>query len=188
MQINGKPPITYKQNKLQRQNLPFKGLVSKELMKKLTKEPWYIRSSVKFSQVGGENFANIVNSAGKFAIAPLVIAFNPLSKEKKETKVYSAWKQPIEAVITLASQIIALVAFDKYVDKLAYAGKLAQQFNLNKVTDKQVLKLTKEKLGIFKDRLGFAISLLLIPLTTAASNWIYPKIMKKILPQGDKKQ
>jgi hypothetical protein len=40
----------------------------------------------KFSSQGGEKIANYINAAGKFAIAPMMIMFNPFSKESKENK------------------------------------------------------------------------------------------------------
>ncbi|OGI03799.1 MAG: hypothetical protein A2Y25_07245 [Candidatus Melainabacteria bacterium GWF2_37_15] len=144
-----------------------------------------VKFSVRFAEAGGEKVANIVNAAGKFAIAPLVIAFNPLSKENKETRVYSAWKQPIEAVLTIAIQLLALNQIDKYVDKLSLEGKLADDFNLKGVSKGPNLELIQKKLGVFKDRIGILAALAAIPVVTSITNWAYPKAMKKIMPQTD---
>lgn len=151
-----------------------------QFAKELAKENRLTKFSVKFAQIGGEEVANMVNAGSKFAIAPLVIAFNPFSKEKKETRVYSAWKQPIEAALTIAIQLIALDKIGNYIDKLSKQGKLAKDFNLKKAVDPD---LVTRKLGVFKDRVGIAAALAAIPLVTSITNWAYPKFMEKFKPQ-----
>ena len=53
----------------------------------------------------GEALNIIVTAVGTAIICPLFIAFNPFSKEDEKTKQYSAWRQPISAVIALATQL-----------------------------------------------------------------------------------
>lgn len=53
----------------------------------------------------GEALNIIVTAVGTAIICPLFIAFNPFSKEDDKTKQYSAWRQPISAVIALATQL-----------------------------------------------------------------------------------
>ena len=49
----------------------------------------------KFSSQGGEKIAKYINVGGKFAIAPLVIMYNPFTKESKENKKSPGIKQPV---------------------------------------------------------------------------------------------
>ncbi len=154
-----------------------------DIIDNLAGESWIAKFSYKFAKAGGEKVANMVNAGGKMAIAPLIIALNPFSKEEKETKVYSACKHPIEAVLTIAIQILALNKVGKYIDNLSMQGKLAKNFNLKDVPNGPELDLISKRLGVFKDRVGIGVALAAIPVVTSITNWAYPKIMKKIMPK-----
>lgn len=150
--------------------------------KELANESLLTKFSVKFAKIGGEEVANIVNAGSKFAIAPLVIAFNPFSKENKETKIYTAWKQPIEAALTIGIQLLALDKVGSYIDKLSKEGKLAEGFSLKHANPQNIDTVTR-KLGVFKDTVGIAVALAAIPIVTSITNWAYPKFMEKVKPQ-----
>lgn len=148
-------------------------------------ESWYVRTSAWFARMGGERFANLVNAGGKFAIAPLLIAFNPFSEEDKETRIYSAWKQPIEAVLTITAQLAALSQIDNYLDKLSIQGKLAKDYNIKNLTvGTENFNFTNKKLGVLKDRISILAALAAVPVITTITNWAYPRVMKKILPEA----
>ena len=109
-------------SQMQRQNAPlFRG-------KGLDPEIWnhISQNSGKvsrfFNYVGenqGEALNIIVTAVGTAIICPLFIAFNPLSKEDSKTKQYSAWRQPISAVIALATQLTITKWFNDWLTKSA---------------------------------------------------------------------
>ena len=70
----------------------------------------------------GEIMNAIVTGIGTAFVAPIFIAFNPFSKEDKETKAYSAWRQPISAVIAAAIQIGINMKYNAHLDKIASTG------------------------------------------------------------------
>jgi|GEM_PF-3948707 len=80
-----------------------------------------------FNKCAGEKTSIIINAIGTGLLAPLVIANNPLSKEDKDTKVYSALRQPISAVIAIITQLAVCMKADKIIDKLAYNNKLGTE-------------------------------------------------------------
>lgn len=155
----------------------------------------------KFSEQGGEKIANYINAAGKFAIAPLMILYNPFTKESKENKKWAAIKQPVEAVITIAAQIMSLNLLYKGIDKLAEKGKL----NFKLVQDaikggeipkpimdasagdrsKAIKNLQKACLDIFKDRVGTILTIALFVPVLAISNRIFPKIADLLTKDND---
>ncbi len=73
---------------------------------------------------------NILTTAfGTAVVAPIFIAFNPISKKDKETKMYSALRQPISAVIAVAAQLGVVKTFNNYLDKAASTG-VVEKMNL----------------------------------------------------------
>ena len=131
----------------------------------------------RFSSQGGEKIANYINAGGKFAIAPLMILYNPFSKESKENKKWAAIKQPVEAVVTIAAQLAAIGMLFKGIDKLAAKGKikfgLVEEAKKSGIIPKQILddaggdkekaikELYKSCLDIFKDRVGTVLTIAL---------------------------
>lgn len=155
----------------------------------------------KFSSQGGEKIANYINAGGKFAIAPLVIMYNPFTKESKENKKWAAIKQPVEAVITISAQIASLGMLFKGIDKLAAKGKikfkLVEEAQKSGVIPDSVLKmvngdknkaigeLNKLCLDIFKDRVGTLLTILLYVPILAVSNRIFPKVADLLVKDND---
>lgn len=71
----------------------------------------------------GENLNNAVTAIGTTGVAPFFIAFNPFSKEDKNSKAYTALRQPISAIITLGIQLFIMSNYNKWIDKhAAYLG------------------------------------------------------------------
>ncbi len=155
----------------------------------------------KFSSQGGEKIANYINAAGKFAIAPMVILYNPFSDESKENKKWAAIKQPVEAVITIIGQIAALGLLFKGIDKMAAKGKikfkLVEEAKKTGEFPKQILEavnndktkaleeLNKNCLDIFKDRVGTILTIALYVPILAVSNKIFPKVADMLVKDND---
>lgn len=76
----------------------------------------------------GEALNIIVTAVGTAVICPLFIAFNPLSKEDDKTKQYSAWRQPISAIIALATQLTITKWFNNWLAKEASTKKKDNSF------------------------------------------------------------
>ena len=158
----------------------------------------------KFSSQGGEKIANYINAAGKFAIAPLMIMYNPFSKESKENREWAAIKQPVEAIVTIAAQLAALGVLFKRIDKLAAKGKIT--FKLveeakkggeipksilevaNGNREKAIEELNQNCLDIFKDRVGTVLTIALYVPILALSNRIFPVIADLLVKDNDDEQ
>lgn len=82
-------------------------------------------------QNDGEILNTVVTAVGTSVVAPIFIAGNPLSKEDKETKWYSAMRQPISAVIALVFQLYVNKVFNDYMAKSASTGRFGEMFDLS---------------------------------------------------------
>ena len=105
----------------------FKGgyKMSRELTKKVINESTpAVRFLMNLGKNNGEILNSIVTAVGTAFVAPIFIAFNPFAKEDKETKIYSAFRQPISAIIALAMQIGVNVKFNNWLDALSSTGQL----------------------------------------------------------------
>ncbi len=67
----------------------------------------------------GEMLNNWVTFFGTAAVAPIFIAFNPISKEDKNSKEYTALRQPISGAITILTQFLVMSNFNKMLDRHA---------------------------------------------------------------------
>jgi len=68
----------------------------------------------------GDVFNILVANFGTAFVCPFVIAYNPISKEDKETRVYSAWREPISAVIATVTQLTLSLNSERYIEKFKY--------------------------------------------------------------------
>lgn len=67
----------------------------------------------------GEMLNILVTAFGTAIVCPLFIRYNPFSKEDEKTRAYSAWRQPISAVIAVAAQLTITKWFNDYLAKMA---------------------------------------------------------------------
>ena len=74
---------------------------------------------LKLYQARGEHLNNLITAFGTACVAPFFIRYNPVSREDKDSKAYSAWRQPISAVITLAGQLTVINAYNKMLNRHA---------------------------------------------------------------------
>lgn len=102
----------------------------------------------------GEYMNILVTAFGTAVVAPIFIAFNPLSKKDKETKMYSALRQPISAVIAVAAQMSVVKALNDALDKYASTGGVEGMDLRAKQKDSYLKKIIKmEKPNISKEDL-----------------------------------
>ncbi len=108
-------------------NVAFKGryALNREISKQIAEnsDPM-VKFITKLGKNNGEILNTIVTAIGTAFVAPVFIAFNPFSKEDKETKTYSALRQPISAVLALAMQIGVNSKFNQALDRYASTGQL----------------------------------------------------------------
>lgn len=109
-------------------NLPFKGNAStvktkvEEFMhKKMGLTGWFSRL---FYNTRGEVQNQLGNAAFTSTLAPLMIACNPFSDQDKDTKKYSAWRQPISAVIAIGIGWPLTWAYENWMKKMALKGDI----------------------------------------------------------------
>ena len=81
------------------------------------------RMLMSLYKLRGENLNNMITAIGTAGVAPFFIRYNPFSHEDKDSRAYSAWRQPISAAITLGGQLIVMSNYNKLLDKhAAFAG------------------------------------------------------------------
>lgn len=85
---------------------------------------WSEKAMVTANKWQGEHFNNAVTAIGTAGVAPIFIINNPLAKEDKDTKKYTAARQPISAVITLAGQVPIMLAYNKMLDNYVTEHRL----------------------------------------------------------------
>ncbi|MEI7474609.1 MAG: hypothetical protein WCK67_07485 [bacterium] len=135
------------------------------------------KTALWFSKNCGETSNIVINALGKGLLAPLVVLFNPIVKQDKETKQYSALKLAIDASIMLVGQIGINSATSKTLDNLAHNKKLGENFN------KELSKDALKKLQILKDRSSFALTFAALPFMCILINKVTPGIIKAIKPE-----
>ncbi len=89
----------------------------------------------------GEGNSIAIDILGKAVLVPLVIIFNPLSKQPKEDKKYSAIKNPIAAGIQLGLEVPIFYYTSRMVRNLANKGlldKAGSNFSYNAKAAKDI--------------------------------------------------
>lgn len=74
--------------------------------------------------LGGESTNICINALGTGLIAPIFIKYNFLSKTDSDTRTYSAWRQPVSAVLSVATQVGMLIPINRWINKLSNEGRL----------------------------------------------------------------
>lgn len=82
------------------------------------------KSLVTANKWQGEHFNNAVTAVGTAGVAPIFIINNPLANEDKDTKKYTAARQPISALITLAGQVPIMLAYNRMLDNYVTEHRL----------------------------------------------------------------
>ncbi len=107
-------------------------LPAKNILKKMKNLEW----------LKGEIGGILLTAIGTGLVAPIFIGFNPFvkapkdaTKEQKEevtnTKLYTAMRQPISAVLSILFQVSALKPIDKVLDKIFNNEEYAKNLSIN---------------------------------------------------------
>lgn len=70
-----------------------------------------------------------INALGTGLLAPIFIKYNPLSKTDEDTRTYSAWRQPVSAVLAVATQGVITIPFTKLINNMANNGTFGESCN-----------------------------------------------------------
>lgn len=95
--------------------------VGEKVDKKLGKTGWV---SQKLSDTKGELQTQLINNLFTATLAPAVIAWNPISKDDKKTKYYSAWRQPISVATAMLINFPLTMLCNSYISKLSSVGAI----------------------------------------------------------------
>jgi len=97
----------------------------------------------------GEVQTQTINGIFTTTLAPLMIVFNPFTKNKtKEDKEYLALRQPISAIIALSGGVAMTMGINKFLDKVYNDGNV-KSIDLRLAPSKEYIKKPFEK--AFKD-------------------------------------
>lgn len=91
--------------------------------------PGKIKKMVKIHEGMGEVQNQLINAVGTGLVAPLFIKYNPISKTDEDTRTYTAWRQPVSAVLAVATQAAIVVPFNKIIKHAADIGYLSTRYN-----------------------------------------------------------
>lgn len=108
--------------------------------------PSAIKGMKKLSDNMGEVQNIIINALGTGLVAPIFIKWNPLSKTDEDTRTYSAWRQPVSAVLSVLTQVGITIPFNRMIDKRANKGFYDEQYNKTLFQDKNyIAKIIKRQ-------------------------------------------
>ena len=122
------------------------GIPQADLVKDIQKlMPRSIRVTNKLADNMGEIQNILINAAGTGLIAPIFIKYNPLSKTDEDTRTYSAWRQPLSAVLVVATQVSMVAPFNNLIKWMSNVGKLPEPYNkTNFQDDTYIMKILKK--------------------------------------------
>ena len=110
----------------------------------------YIPSAVKGMKKLSDNMGEvqniIINAFGTGLVAPIFIKWNPLSKTDEDTRTYSAWRQPVSAVLAVITQVGVTVPFNKMINRRSNSGFYDVEYNKSLFQDKDyIVKMLKKR-------------------------------------------
>lgn len=107
--------------------------VHNQRLRKITEQKMspLLRDLKKFEFLKGEVGGILITAIGTGLVAPIFIAFNPLSKKDEDTKKYTALRQPVSALLTILIQIGLTTPLSKLYDMLSNKGILGKNIDLS---------------------------------------------------------
>jgi len=149
--------------------------------------PQSIKQMQKVSDSLGEVSTTLINAAGTGIIAPIFIKYNPLSKSDQDTKTYSAWRQPVSAVLAIVSQLGAIIPFNKAMNNGFNAGMLSDQYNMSAFQDKKYIErqVKKNNPKLPKDQIAEKVERIVKEQETALLKSISEENTVKITKYGE---
>lgn len=135
----------------------FSGGVNPQELQKEIKGlmPGSLKMMSKLAKSMGEVQNIIINSLGTGLIAPIFIKWNPLSKTDEDTRTYSAWRQPISAVLAVVTQAGITAPFNTLITNMSNSGYLGERYNKSALRDDDYIEklVKKESPGATKEQI-----------------------------------
>lgn len=102
--------------------------------------PPAVKAMKKVCDNMGEVQNIIINALGTGLVAPIFIKWNPLSKTDEDTRTYSAWRQPVSAVLAVVTQVGVTIPFNRMIDRRANTGFYDEQYNKTLFQDSKFIE------------------------------------------------
>lgn len=102
--------------------------------------PNIAKRMVKIHEGMGEIQNQLINAIGTGLIAPIFIKYNPLSDTDKDTRTYTAWRQPVSAVLAVATQCAIVIPFNAIIKRASDIGYLPMHDNASLFPSDDYLK------------------------------------------------
>lgn len=102
--------------------------IKKEICKNM---PESVKKMLNLEWLKGEVGGILITAIGTGLVAPIFIAFNPLSDKDEDTKKYTALRQPVSAVLAILIQLGLLKPLGAIYDILSNEGKLGNSIGFN---------------------------------------------------------
>ncbi len=121
------------------------GTVAKDSIKPLKEilleiMPGSAKRMVKMHEGMGEIQNQLINAVGTGIIAPLFIKFNPISDTDEDTRTYTAWRQPVSAVLAVGTQCAIVKPFNDIIRYMSDIGYLNQRYNASLFPSENYIK------------------------------------------------
>jgi|GEM_PF-4191551 len=120
-------------------NFTSSGNLEHQVVEHIGQKSKLIKILDKAGRMNSEIVGIVVNNIGTALVAPIFIAFNPISNQDKDTRYYSAMRQPISAVLAIAAQFGITQKFNKFFDNAVKNGEF-DHLNLSKKVDEKGIK------------------------------------------------
>lgn len=108
--------------------------------------PSILRGINKLKNNIGEFQDICINALGTGLLAPIFIKYNPLSKTDEDTRTYSAWRQPLSALLAIATQGLFTIPIVSKINSMANEGALNLDCNKTPFKDKDYAMHIMKKL------------------------------------------
>ncbi len=113
--------------------------------------PWMVKKLGVAEKLRGEIMNIIINAMGTGLVAPVFIKYNFLSDADEDTRTYSAWRQPLSAVLAVATQVGMTAPFYKMYDNWANKGEFDEAMNKTLFQDDYWIKKQVKNEAAFKN-------------------------------------
>ena len=135
------------------QSFTGKANVAAESIEEVVKSfmPWTIRTLNFLGGKRGEIQNILINAAGTGLVAPVFIKYNFLSDADEDTRTYSAWRQPLSAVLAIVTQAGLTMPFYKLYDKWANNGSFDENMNKTLFQDEDYIRNMLKKQDQYKN-------------------------------------
>ena len=137
-----------RQNKIQKHQVGFTSNIPQATIEKEINalNPTILKGINKLKNNIGEFQDICINALGTGLLAPIFIKYNPLPKTDEDTRTYSAWRQPLSALLAIATQGLFTIPIVSKINSMANEGALNLDCNKTPFKDKDYAMHIMKKL------------------------------------------